>query len=92
MPRFKLVLGLVVIAGAVLVFALVRQSRQPGDPQRKAAEARRPGDAIAVREKKPSASPSGSHAVLKDLVKLPGESDRADSNAPRMQSKQIKMH
>jgi hypothetical protein len=92
MPRFKFALGLVVIAGAALLFAIVRQSRQPSAMERKAPEVRRPGEAIAVREKKPSTSPSGSDAVLKNFVKLPGESDRADSNAPPVQSKQIKMH
>jgi hypothetical protein len=92
MSRVKFALGLVLIAGAAILIAIAMRSRQPSDSDRKVMEQERPGESAAVRGNKSPVKPSESDKVLKNFIKLPGESDRAESNAPRMQSKQIKMH
>ena len=97
MSRFKFAVGLLVLAGVSILIAIAilnpnARSRAVREPGRKAMDHTRTGEAIANREKKPSAQPSESDAFLKSVVKSPGESDRTESSAPRMQRKQIKMH
>jgi ABC-type protease/lipase transport system fused ATPase/permease subunit len=97
MSRFKVALGLVVIAAAVILTAIAIfnsnvRSRRASESEPKATEYARSGESIASGAKKPPAQASDSDAFLKSLVKSGGESDRTESNAPRMQRKQIKMH
>jgi hypothetical protein len=92
MSRFKVGLALVVIVGTVILIAVAMRPRPPGDSDRKAIEQAPPGESASAREKKLAAKPAKPDSDLRNFVGLPNESDRVESNAPRMQSKQIKMH
>ena len=92
MSRVKLVLALIVSGGVAILLAMAALPYEPSDSDRNMIEQDGPGESVAVRENKSPVKPSGSDKVLKNFIKLPGESDRTESNVPRMQSKQIKMH
>jgi hypothetical protein len=97
LSRFKLALGLVLIAGVVILIATVylkpdASSQAVSELDRRTTERGRAGEGIAVRDTNvPKKSPD-SDAVLNSLIKRPGESDPYDTPGPRMQRKQIKMH
>ncbi len=97
MSRINLALGLVVIAAAAILIAVAivnptARSRAMNDPGRKTMESAPSGASIASGEKKPPAQTSDSDAVLKSFSNSNRESNRSESNSPRMQQKQIKMH
>jgi hypothetical protein len=92
MSRLKIALGLVVIAVAATMIAIALRPSQPGRSEHTAVEQRQPAEPVAVQGKKPTVQSAQNDAILKNLVTSPGESRRSETNAPRMQSKQIKMH
>jgi hypothetical protein len=97
MSRVKLVLALVVSGGVAILLAMAAWPYKPSDADRELMEQQPPGESVAVRENRSLVKPPESDKVLKNFIKLPGESDRTESdrtesNAPRMQTKQIKMH
>ena len=97
LSRFKLGLGLVLVAGVVILIAVAYVNRSApshavNEPDRTTTEPGRAGEGIAIRETKAAGKSGDSDAVLNSLIKRPGESDSYDTNGPRMQRKQIKMH
>ncbi len=92
MSRFKIALGLVVLAGAVGLIAIALRPSEPRDTERALMEQRHAEESQAVRQQKSSAQSAANDAMLGNFAKLAGESDRGETNAPRAQSKQIKMH
>jgi hypothetical protein len=91
MSRLKLALG-VVVASAAIMIAIAIWARHSSDSGFIAVEQGRPVDSGADREKKPLAQPSKTEAMLKSFGTLIDETNRAESNAPRMRTQQIKMH
>jgi hypothetical protein len=97
MPRFKLVLGLVLLAGVLVAVAIAilnpfSAPHTMNEPERAASDRGRTGEVAASRERKSSAKATGSDSVIRDFVDAPGPMNRIETNAPRMQQKQIKMH
>ena len=97
MPRFKLALGLCLIAGVVILLAVgylkpSAPSRAVIESDRTTTDRRRAGEGTAIRDTKTAGKARDTDAVLNSLIKRPGESDSYDTNGPRMQRKQIKMH
>jgi hypothetical protein len=98
MSRVKSAAGLFVLAGVLILIAIAilipnARSRPMSEPDRKAIERTPADDAIARSEQRNSQNQaSESDAILKSFVKSTAESDRPESNAPRMQQKRIKMH
>ena len=89
MSRLKIALGLIAIAGTVALIAISFRLR---DSERKGMEQRQSADSVAVRQKNVAVQSSKNDAILNKFLTSPGESDRAQTDAPRMQTKQIKMH
>jgi hypothetical protein len=97
LSRFKLSLGLVLVAGVVILIAVAYVNRTVpshavNELDRTTTERGRADEGIAIRDIKAAGKPADSDAVLNSLIKRPGESDSYDANGPRMQRKQIKMH
>jgi hypothetical protein len=97
MPRFKLVLGLILLAGVLVAvgIAVLNPFGAPhtiNGPERIAIERGRNGEGVASRERKSSVKATGSDSVIRDFVDAPGQMDRIETSPPRMQQKQIKMH
>jgi len=97
LSRFKFALGLVLIAGVVILVAVMYSnpsapSHAVNEPTRTTTERGRTGEGIAIRDTKASGKAADSDAVLNSLIKRPSEPDPYDTSAPRMQRKQIKMH
>ncbi len=92
MPRYKVALGMVLIAGAAIVIAMAIWARTPDASHRTAVELGRTAPSGAGGEKKPPVKASKPDAILKNFGKLPVEPEGGLSSGPRMQSKQIKMH
>jgi hypothetical protein len=97
LSRFKLALGLVLIVGAAILIAVMfsnpsAPSRAVSEPDRTAAKRGRADKGTGSRDTTSAGKSAGSDAVLNSLIKRPSESDPYDSNGPRMQRKQIKMH
>ena len=97
MPRLKLALGLVLLAGALVAAAIAilnpfSASSTMNRPERAAIEGRRNGEGVGIREKKNPAKRTDSDSVIRDFVNAPGQMNQTETNAPRMHQKQIKMH
>jgi hypothetical protein len=89
MSRFKITLGLIVLAIAATLVAI---ALRPSHTERKTIEQRQLAEPVAVQRKMPAARSPRNDAILQNFASPPGESNRADTSAPRMQTKQIKMH
>ena len=97
LSRFKLGLGLVLVAGVVILIAVVYSKRSVpshavNEPDRTTTEPGRAGEGSGFGTPKAAGKAADSDSVLNSLSKRPGESDSYDANGPRMQRKQIKMH
>ena len=97
MPRFKLALGLVLLAGVLVAVAIAIlnpfwASHTVNEPERAAIDRGRTGEDAASRERKSTAKATGSDSIIRDLVESPGQMNPIETNSPRMQQKQIKMH
>jgi hypothetical protein len=97
MPRFKLILGLILLAGVSVAIAVAilnpfSASHTMNEPKRTAFDRGRNGEGVADRERKDSPKAAGSDSVIRDFIKSPGQMNPIETNAPRMQRKQIKMH
>ncbi len=92
MSRLKIGLGLSVIVVTAVLIGVATWPHQSRSSQRTIMEPTVASDSVGERPKKAAAKLSESDGVLKSLGGLSSESDPAGSNAPRMQTKQIKMH
>jgi hypothetical protein len=90
--RLKLALGVAVFASLAIIIAIAIWPRHSSDSGSMEVEPSRPVDSGADREKKPLVQPSETEAILKSFGDLDGATDRAQSNAPKMRTQQIKMH
>ena len=97
MPRFKVVLCLVLLAGALAAVAIAilypfSASHTMNKPDRSAIEHGRNGEGVANQEKKNSDNATGSDSIIRGLVDAPGQMNPSETSSPRMQQKHIKMH
>ena len=97
MPRFKLALGLVLLAGILVAVAIAilnpfSASHTMNERERSAIELGRNGEGVANRERKSTAEATGADSIIRDLVESPGQMNSIETNSPRMQQKHIKMH
>jgi hypothetical protein len=97
MQRFKLALGVVFLAGVLVAVAIAilnpfSAPRTMNEPEQSAVDRGRNGEGVANRERMNSAKATGSDSVISDFVNPPGQMNRVETNPPRMQQKQIKMH
>jgi hypothetical protein len=97
MQRFKLALGVVLLAGVLVAVAIAilnpfSAPHTMNEAEPTAVDRGRNGEGVANRERKNSAKATGSDSVIRDFVNPPGQLNPNETSSPRMQQKQIKMH
>ena len=86
MPRFKLALGLVLLAGILVAVAIAMlkpfwAARPVNEPERAAFDRGRTGERAVSREKKSTAEATGADSIIRDLVESPGQMNSIETNA-----------